>query len=142
MHPAEAILDAVLAAVEEELEGNESAYLHRSTSVSNDEIPCVCVNYGEDTPDTESQTLNTLGSSLEVILTAICAGDDESEVKADLLAMRSATHRAMASLAVDSAWYVQYAGCSAPQLDQRERMVGELTSRWLVRYQMSISDPE
>lgn len=141
MHAAATILDEILAAVQTELGSDGSAYLHRANSLEGLELPCVCVNYGDDSPDPESATLSELGSSLEVELTAHAVGDTEEEVKAALLFLRAAAHRAIKGASLTATWHVEYAGAARPTLTQSERMVGEYSTRWIVRYQMPINDP-
>ncbi len=115
----------------------------RSLSEEQQEVPALTVNYGADTPD-ESETFESLGSAVEMLLSAYCAGDSETEVLERLLEMRAQSHLALLadmSLGLPFLWEIRYGGADAPLLQQGERMLGTQTSRWVARYQMDNDDP-
>jgi hypothetical protein len=140
MHPVETILQAAAEALVAELAGVANVFVNRDESVGEDEMPCICVNYGNDTPDPNATDFQTIGSSLEVLLTAKLTGALDSEVREKLIEFRASGHRAMRT--ASSAWLVEYGGATKPMVIQSESYVGEQTSRWVFHYQMPNDHPE
>lgn len=143
-HRAQAIIDLIATF----LRANTAiahVYTHRSTSLSADqlELPCVTVNYGPDSP--APSHLNAIGSALEVMVTCVVVGTDEVDVLTALLELRRQTHIALMADSDLGLTYVSeciYGGADAPQLQQLDQMTGVLPTRWAVRYDMNISDPQ
>jgi hypothetical protein len=116
----------------------------RSLAEEEQELPALTINYGPDAPD-ESETFESLGSAIEIVTTAYCAGDTEQEVLASLLQMRSQVHVSLMadmSLGLPFLWEIRYGGADAPLVVQGERTLGSLTCRWNARYQMDNDDPQ
>jgi hypothetical protein len=144
MHRADQIIEAVVSALEANASLDAVVYAHRAVALSEDEseLPAVSVTFGEDAA--EAQISQLIYSTLDVQVTAYCAGDDEAEVKATLLEMRAQIHVAMMTstrLGLSFVHLVNYGGATAPQIEVGERTFGALTSSWRVRYEMSYSDP-
>lgn len=143
-HRAQAIIDLVATF----LRANTAiahVYTHRSSSLSAEEIelPCVTVNYGPDSP--APSHLNAIGSALEVVVTCVVVGVNEAEVLTALLELRRQTHIALMADSDLGLTYVReclYGGADAPQLQQVDQMTGVLPTRWVVQYDMNISDPQ
>lgn len=147
-HRAQQIVDAIASKLAANVNLRAAVYTHRTLSLSEDEreLPAITVNVGEDEPESEgAEQLNRITSALEAVIAAACVGDSEKEVIDSLLELRTQSHIALmadTSLGLAFVWQTEYAGASAPQLRQGERMCGTLTMRWRVHYEMNISDPQ
>lgn len=144
-HRVQQILDAVAAALRANLSLRAHVDVHRVLSLSeaDDELPALTVNCGADTPD-DSAHLDDFGSSLDVVLTAYCTGDSQTEVLEQLLELRRQSHIAMRTdmtFGLSFVWENSYGGAEPPLIQKADRIVGALTSRWAVRYLMNQSDP-
>lgn len=150
-HRAAEILDAVAALVLARVNasGNSGVkvFTHRRFTLDpeQDELPAISIDYGEDRP-AESRSLSSIGSVLSVECTAIVMSPHEDELREKLLELRAEIHRAvMANPRLglpDVVVSTFYGGAGAPAIEaEGEQLVGALTSTWLVRYQMSLSDP-
>jgi len=146
MHRVQQILDAAAAVciANPNLVALTEVNRIRSLAEEEQELPALTINYGPDAPD-ESETFESLGSSLEMVFTAYCAGDTEQEVLTTLLQMRSQVHISLMadmSLGLLFLWEIRYGGADAPIVVQGERTLGALTCRWNARYQMDNGDPQ
>jgi len=146
MHRVQQILNAAGAvlAANPSLRATVEVNRVRSLSEEQQELPALTVNYGADVPD-ESESFEGLGSAVEILLSAFCAGDSETEVLERLLELRSQSHLALManmSLGLSFLWEIRYGGADAPVLQQGERMLGAQTSRWSARYLMDNDDPQ
>lgn len=146
-HRAQTVLDAVAALVRARVEASGvKVFTHRRYTLDpeQDELPAISVDYGEDRK-ADTRTLNSIDSVLEVQCTTVVQSPHEDDLRSKLLDLRAEIHRAVMAnhrlgLAFVSTTY--YGGASAPLLDEEgEYLQGELTSTWLVLYEMSLSDP-
>jgi len=147
VHRAQQIIDAVAALVRARVEASGvKVFTHRRFTLDpdQDELPAISVDYGEDRK-AETTTLGSIDSVIEIQCTAVVASSLEDELRSKLLDLRAEIHRAVMAnhrlgLLFVSTTY--YGGASAPAIDaEGEQLVGELTSTWLVLYEMSLSDP-
>lgn len=151
MHRAAQIIDAIVARLQASTTlgvNPENVFSHRTLSLAEtqDELPAVCVNFGEDEPAEFTMLDGTFSSTLEILTKAYFVGDDEPAVRIALLAMRTETHKAInlrQTLGLSSfVLKVGYGGASAPEINtEGERCTGAQESRWLVTYFMDPSDP-
>lgn len=144
-HRAQQIVEAVAAALTANADLRAQVEFNRVRSLSevDAELDALTVNYGADTP--EEADLESFRSSLEVVLTFYCTGATEREVLEKLLELRRQSHISMMAdftFGLAFVWHTAYAGADAPALQMADRIIGSLTSRWLARYLMNISDPE
>ena len=148
-HRAQQIVDAIAAALVANTSLGASVYTHRMQSLSDEdqELPAVSVTYGADTPVGEGGVENTvfIDSLLEVFVSCFARHSSESELLTSLLELRRQAHIALQANPAQGLSFVsdtQYAGADAPVVSANgERMDGALSTRWLVRYRMNITDP-
>lgn len=146
-HRVQQILDAMAAALVANTNLRATVEVNRVRSLGEDqaELPALTVNYGADSPDEGAQDHRDIGSAVEIRLGAYVAGDTETDVLVDLLALRTESHKAIRvqkTLGLAFVWEVVYAGADEPQIAQGERTFGAQTCRWTVRYVMDDDDPE
>lgn len=144
-HRAKQIIDAVAAALAANQNLGAKVEVNRVRSISEaaDELPAFLVNFGSDTAD-DSSDMQSFRSSLEVVLTAYCMGDNEADVLSQLLELRRQSHIAMMddmTFGLSFVWDTAYGGADPPVIQRSERAIGALTSRWFVRYILNFSDP-
>jgi len=120
---------------------------HRRFSLDpeQDELPAITIDFGEDRR-ADSSVLSSITSQLSVECTAVVMASLEADLRTRLLELRAEIHRAvMANHRLglpDVVSTTFYGGAGAPAIDaDGEQFVGELTSTWLVLYEMSLSDP-
>jgi hypothetical protein len=147
MHRADQIVDAVVSALEASADITAPIYAHRTLSLSEDdgELPAISVTYGEDGAAGGEQVSRLLYSTLSLEITAHAVGDDEESVRRELLQMRSQIHVALMAdtrFGLTFVHHTFYDGASAPRLSRGERMLGDLTSTWRVRYELNFASPE
>jgi hypothetical protein len=152
VHRAAQILEAVASLVRARLDASGShsgvkVFTHRRFTLDpeQDELPAISVDYGEDRR-ADSSVLSAISSTLTVECTAVVVAPLEYDLRTKLLELRAEIHRAvMANHRLglpDVVSTTFYGGASAPAIDaDGEHLVGELTSTWLVLYEMSLSDP-
>lgn len=148
-HRAEQILEAVAALVRARVEASGvKVYTHRRLSLDpeQDELPGISIDYGEDRRSDNNSVLGRITSLLTVECTAVVMEALEADVRAKLLELRAQIHRAVMAdprLGLpDVVSSTFYGGAAAPGVDEAgELIAGELTSLWLVLYDMSLSDP-
>ena len=146
-HRAAQVIDAIAALVLARVGPSVKVFTHRRFTLDpeQDELPAITVDYGEDRK-ADSSTLGSITSLLSVECTAVVVAPLEADLRATLLELRAQIHRAvMANHRLglpDIVSTTFYGGASAPGIDaEGEQLVGELTSTWLVLYDMSLSDP-
>lgn len=142
------MLDAVAALVRARVEASGvKVFTHRRFTLDpeQDELPAITVDYGEDRKS-DMSVLGRITSLLSVECTAVVMAPLEADLRSTLLELRAEIHGAVMANqnlglpSVVSATF--YGGASAPAVDaDGEQLVGELTSTWLVLYDMSLSDP-
>ena len=147
-HRAEQVLDAVAYLVRARVEASGvKVFTHRRFTLDpeQDDLPAITIDYGEDRK-ADSSVLGRITSLLSVECTAVVMAPLEADLRATLLELRAQIHRAVMTDQhlglpdVVSATF--YGGAGAPAVDaDGEQLVGELTSTWLVLYEMSLSDP-
>lgn len=126
-----------------------SVYRHRALSLSDDEqeLPAISVRVGTDTPvaDGGQGSMQFIDSLQELLVDAIAKGDSEDDVLESLLLLRAQIHQALqADVTLGLAFVTDtaYGGASAPDLAAGgARLVGSLSTRWVVRYRMNFTDP-
>lgn len=147
MHRADQVVDAVVSALEAAAAITAPVYAHRTLSLSEEdgELPAITVTYGEDGAASGEQIAGLFYSTLSLEITAHAVGDDEEAVRRDLLQMRAQIHAALmtdARFGLSFVHHTFYGGASAPRLSRGERMLGDLTSTWRVRYELNLASPE
>lgn len=148
MHRALQSVDAAKAAIEAIATG-ASVYKHRVLSLSDEEqeLPAISVRVGTDTPvaDGGQGSMQFIDSLQELLVDAIAKGDSEDDVLESLLLLRAQIHQALqADVTLGLAFVTDtaYGGASAPDLAAGgARLVGSLSTRWVVRYRMNFTDP-
>jgi hypothetical protein len=149
-HRAEQVIDAVVALLQASTTlgvPSQSVYPLRTFSLAEDqgEIPAVCVNFGDDNPADDYQTLDDVASALEVFTTSYLLADEEPELKRSLLDVRKEIHKAIvadSTLGLSFVLSIAYGGAAAPERDATgERLAGSQVSRWIVTYSMNPNDP-
>lgn len=120
-------------------------YEHRRMSLDpeQDELPAVSVDYGPDEPQTE--VTGIFRSRLTLHMTAIAVSPDELLLQQILLELRREIHVAMMQddvLGLDFVETTLYGGAAEPEFGTRgSKIVGALTSDWIVQYVMPLADP-
>lgn len=147
MHRADQIVDAVVSALTSSASIAADIYAHRTLSISEDdgEVPAISVTYGEDASAGGEQITGLLYSTLTLEVTAYAAGDDEESVRRELLQMRAQIHAALMAdnrFGLSFVHHTFYDGATAPRISKGERLLGDLTSTWRVRYEMNFASPE
>lgn len=148
MHRALQVVNAAVAAIATQATG-ASVYKHRVLSLSDDEqeLPAISVRVGTDTPvaDGGQGSMQFIDSLQELLVDAIAKGDSEDDVLESLLLLRAQIHQALqADVTLGLAFVTDtaYGGASAPDLAAGgARLVGSLSTRWVVRYRMNYTDP-
>lgn len=141
-HRAKQILDAIESALSSNTDLGATVEVNRVGSLAEDqgELPALTVNYS-DLPDAESD-MRSWHRVLDIVLTAYTAGESESEVTAALFELQRQAHISMVTeYGLTFVWETSLGEIAAPQIQQADRTIGALTSRWFVRYIMNISDP-
>lgn len=146
-HRVQQILDAAAAAFQANANLRATVEVNRVRSLSEEqaEFPALTVNYGTDSPTEVVGDFESIGSALELILTAFFVGETEQEVLEGLLSLRTQTHISLMadqSLGLSFVSQITYGGADAPVLQQAERMLGAQTFRWTPHYTMNIDSPE
>ena len=125
----------------------------REMSLSEDagELPCVCVNEGDDDAlsDEGNDNLGFIDSEISFEITGYAVGTSEPEVKAELRRQRRYIHVALLAyltagnpigLAFVSA--IKYSGADKAVISVTgEVTAGSIVSRWRVQYRMNVLDP-
>lgn len=147
MHRALQVVNAAKAAIEAVLPA-ASVYKHRVLSLSDDEqeLPAISVRIGTDTPvaDRGQGSMQFIDSMQELLVDIVAKGDSEEDVLDALLALRTDVHQALQSdvtLGLAFVTDTQYGGASSPDIAIGSRLVGSLSTRWVVRYRMNYADP-
>ena len=147
-HRAQTIIEAISALVLARVgPSGVKVFTHRRFTLDpeQDELPSISIDYGEDRRS-DNSVLGKITSVLSVECTAVVVSPREDELREKLLELRAEIHRAvMANANLGLPDFVSttfYGGAGAPGIDaEGEQLVGELTSTWLVLYEMSLSDP-
>lgn len=148
-HRAQQITDQVATLLQANTSLAAAVYKQREETLSalEGEVPAVVVSIGEDSPfDADGAlTLNVIDSLLEINCQCVAQADDETALLEALHEMRRQVHitlMADRSLALAFVIDTRYQGALAPEFSREaERMVGLLTTRWVVHYRMNITDP-
>lgn len=147
-HRAAQVVDAIAALVRARVEASGvHVYTHRRLSLDpeQDELPGISIDYGEDRRSDSNSVLGLISSVLTVECTAVVVAPLEAEVRAQLLELRAEIHRAvMANPRLGLPDFVSttfYGGAEKPGFAVGAQIAGELTSSWLVHYEMSLTDP-
>lgn len=149
MHRALEIVNAAKAAIEANTSLGANVYTHRVYSLSDAEyeLPAVSVRMGPDTALAASgqSSLAFIDSELELQVELWCQAESEELTVEALLELRAQTHKALqADMTLGLAYVTDtaYGGAGAPDLSPGgKRLVGHLTTRWVVRYRMNFTDP-
>lgn len=111
------------------------------------EMPCVCVNEGDDNPisDEGNDNVAFIDSQVEFETLGYAAGDSEAEVEAELRRQRRYIHKALnadTTLGLSFVIAIKYAGAGKSNKSAAgERMAGSKSSNWRVHYRMNFLDP-
>ena len=148
MHRALQVVNAAKAAIDAALP-EAAVYRNRVLSLSEDEqeLPAISVRIGTDTPvaDSGQGSMQFIDSFQELLVDVIAKGDDEDDVIGSLLDLRAAIHEALqADVTLGLAFVTDtaYGGASSPDIATGgARLVGSLSTRWVVRYRMTFTDP-
>lgn len=149
-HRCQQIIDAIADALGDNTSLNASVYKHRNASLNEDEqeLPCVSVSIGADTPLADMGAVNMayVDSLLDVEIVATVRADDEADAITALMDLRRQVHitlMADRSLGLSFVIDTRYGGADAPTIDvQADRAAARMSSKWAVHYRMSISDPQ
>lgn len=134
--------------------GVPSVFRDREFSLeeSSGEVPCACVNEGDDTPVSEEGNDNVayIDSLLEVEVVGYATGSTEPEVKAELRRQRREYHRALFAffaagtdpLGLPFVIAIKYGGAGKAAISTAgENVAGSMVNRFLVHYRMNFNDP-
>lgn len=150
-HRADQIVDAIVDAIATWSPSTVKVYAHRRLSLSDDqdELPAISVDFGEDTPVGEEGsylTDGTIQSLLTVNVTALATAVDEASLRRELLRLRAHVHVAInkvRGLGLPFVIDTHYGGANPPEVDvSGDAPIGELTTPWGVRYEMTLNTPE
>ena len=148
MHRALQVVNAAKAAIDAASPA-AAVYRNRVLSLSEDEqeLPASSVRIGTDTPvaDSGQGSMQFIGSLQELLVDIVATGNSEDEVIESLLALRADVHVALQSdvtLGLAFVTDTAYGGASSPNIATGgARLVGSLSTRWVVRYRMNFTDP-
>jgi len=146
-HRAEQIIDQVVELVPSTA---FAVFKHRrnSLSESDQELPAISVDVGEDAPldDDGASNIAFYDSLLTIEITAFAREADEPDLVKHLMKIRAIVHRALMAdraLALDFVIDTRYGGAGAAEIQSAgDMLAGRYTSRWFVHYRMNITDPE
>jgi len=149
-HRAQQIVDLCASLIGANTSLAAQVYTHRTLSLSlapdEAELPCVSVSYGGDSPGNDIQHLTNISSALDVQVICACAGENESDVRNELMRLRTQTHIALMAdtdLGLSFVLQAMYGGAEPPRFDSSTKSIlGTLVTHWTVAYEMSISTPE
>lgn len=151
-HRADRIVDAIVSAIQGACPSSIRVYAHRRLTLSEDEsqLPAISVDFGEDVPVNDDQGAYLMDGSLQSLLTVnitgIAVSVDEASIRRSLLDMRSLVHigiKGNSNLGLPFVIDTHYGGANPPEVDiSSDKLVGELTSAWGVRYEMNLLSPE
>jgi hypothetical protein len=144
MHRAEQIIDALVAL----MPSTGAAFKHRVLSLSDEEqeMPAQCVRLGEDKPldDDGASNFSFIDSLLFVEIDLYAKEIDIEATITKLMQLRTAIHIALMadrSLGLSFVIDTRYGGAEAPEAEQKDYVVGRLTTSWQVHYRQNIGDP-
>lgn len=148
-HRAAEIIDQIADILNAQADLAAVVYTHRqlTLSESDQEVPAVIVQMGDDEPftDTGVSVIPFIDSLLDVTCTLKATGVDEPEIMGALLELRRQVHIALMadrSLGLGFVIDTRYQGATQPEIEREsERMVGSYATRWTVHYRMNILDP-
>lgn len=148
MHRALQIVNAAAALVTAQAT-DAYVYTHRALSLSDDEqeLPAISVRVGLDSPVAENgqNSMAFIDSQQELQIDIVVKGDSEQDVIEALFSHRAQIHVALqadVTLGLAFVTDTQYGGSSAPDIaPQASRLVGSLSTRWVVRYRVNYTDP-
>jgi len=150
-HRVEQVLQAAASLVEAQPDLAAAVFQHRTLSLSGEdqELSAVCINQGPDLPpaDTGYTNLAFIDSLSMIDMTLYAQGATQAEIAAELLRLRSATHKAMLQsprdLGLPFVIGIRYAGAGAPEYTELGApMAGRMTCSFGVLYRMDLDDPE
>lgn len=148
MHRALQVVNAAKAAIDAASPA-AAVYRNRVLSLSEDEqeLPAISVRIGTDTPvaDSGQGSMQFIDSFQELLVDVIAKGDSEDDVIDSLLSLRATIHEALqadVTLGLAFVTNTAYAGAGSPDIATGgARLVGSLSTRWVVRYRMNYTDP-
>jgi hypothetical protein len=148
VHRAAQIIEAIVPIVQARVtELGVKVYAHRRLSLdpTQDELPAISIDYGEDRR-LEGSSLQAFDSVLSIEASAIVIGTEEASIRTQLLDLREQIHIAIMAdprLGLPEVVIATVPGdVIAPIIDvEGELLAGELTTTWHVRYRMNLSDP-
>ena len=141
-HRAQQIIDKVALLLETQT-GFPSHVQHALTlGAENNELPAYAVFLGSESA--EEADYQTIGSELQLIVTAYAQGTTERLALNQLFDLRTQAHIALmanSTLGLSFVSRTLFGGADAPEILAGSFMNGRQSTTWLVHYEMNITDP-
>ncbi|MDW8258608.1 MAG: hypothetical protein RML32_04120 [Gammaproteobacteria bacterium] len=149
-HRALTVFDAAAQAIEQHVSTQAHVYRHRALTLQarETELPAIVVMMGADeyAPDQRKAVYaDYWPSRLTLEFIAQCVARNERDVLQEVLRLRTAVHVALMQDDTLGLAYVKmllYDGAAAPEITiDNDRFVGRQISRWIVLYDLGLSNP-